>query len=89
MDIPRLGVELELQLLAYATATATRDPSYICDLHHSSQQCQIPNPLIEARDQICILTDTSQIHFRCARMGTHIPDLPESTTLGMRSKNAF
>ena len=27
MEVPRLGVELELQLLAYATATAARDPS--------------------------------------------------------------
>ena len=29
MDIPRLGVELELQLLAYTTATAMRDLSHI------------------------------------------------------------
>ena len=33
---PRLGVELKLQLPAHATATATRDPSRICHLHHSS-----------------------------------------------------
>ena len=26
MEVPRLGVELELQLLAYTTATATQDP---------------------------------------------------------------
>ena len=26
MEVPRLGVEKELQLLAYATATATPDP---------------------------------------------------------------
>ena len=32
MEIPRLGVELELQLPAYATATATWDPSGICDM---------------------------------------------------------
>ena len=31
-----------------------------CDLHHSSQQCHILNPLSEARDQSCILMDTSQ-----------------------------
>ena len=29
-------VKLELQLLAYTTATATWDLSYVCDLHHSS-----------------------------------------------------
>ena len=37
MEIPRLGVEPELQLLAYTTATATPDASCVCDLHHSSQ----------------------------------------------------
>ena len=50
MDIPRLGVEAELQLLAYAAATAMQDPSCVWDLHHSSQQCQILNPLSEVRD---------------------------------------
>ena len=35
MEVPRLGVELELQPLAYTTATATRDPSHICTLCHS------------------------------------------------------
>ena len=30
------GVESELPLPAYTTATATPDPSLICDLHHSS-----------------------------------------------------
>ena len=46
-----LGVELELQLPACATATAMQDPSCICDLHGSSQQHHVPNPLSEARDQ--------------------------------------
>ena len=50
MEVPRLGVKSELQLPAYATATATRDQSPVCDLHHSSQQCWILNPLKEARD---------------------------------------
>ena len=49
MEIPMLEVELELKLLAYATATATSDLSRICDLHHSSRQRQILNPLREAR----------------------------------------
>ena len=35
--IPRLGIKSELQLPAYTTATAVRDLSHICDLHHSSQ----------------------------------------------------
>ena len=31
------------------------------DLYHSSRQCQILNPLSKARDQTCLLTDTSQV----------------------------
>ena len=50
MEVARLGVESELELLAYATAIATRDPSCICDLHHSSRQHWILSPLSEARD---------------------------------------
>ena len=61
MEVPRLGVELELQMLAYAAATATRDPSQVCDLHHSSQQRWILNPLREARDRTCNLMVTSQV----------------------------
>ena len=56
MEVPRLGVESELQLLAYATATAMPNPSLICC---SLQQCGILNPLIEARDGTHILMDTS------------------------------
>ena len=37
MEVPSLWVELELQLLAYVTATAMWDLS-LCDLHHSSVQ---------------------------------------------------
>ena len=48
MDVPRLGVEPELQLLAYTTTIAMQDASHICNLHHSSQQRQIFNPLIKA-----------------------------------------
>ena len=58
MELPRLGVKLELQLLAYATPTATPDPSCICNLHHSLQQCQSHNPLSQEKDQTCILVDT-------------------------------
>ena len=39
MEVPRLEVELELQLPAYTTATAMQDPSRVCDLHYSSRQC--------------------------------------------------
>ena len=63
MEIPSLGVQLDLQLLAYFTVTATWDPSHICELHHSSWQCQILNPLSKARDQTCNLMVPSHICF--------------------------
>lgn len=63
MEVPRPGVQLELQLLAYAAATATSDLSRLRDLHHSSQQHWIPDPLSNARDQTHVFMDTSQIHF--------------------------
>ena len=70
MEVPRLGVESELQPLAYTTATATQDPSRVCDLQHSSRQHWILTPLNEAGDRTCILMDASQIHFHGAMMGT-------------------
>ena len=72
MEIPRIGVELELQLPAYATATATSDLSHICNLHHSSQQHQILNPLSEARDGTHNRMVPSWICFHCAMMGTPV-----------------
>ena len=67
-EVLRLGAELELKLLA--TATATQDVSRICGLHHSSWQCQILNPLSEPRHQTCNLMVHSRIHFSCATTGT-------------------
>ena len=59
-EVPRLGVKSDLQLPAYATATATLDPSHICDLRHSLRPRQILiNTLIEVRDRVCILVDTT------------------------------
>ena len=52
MEVPRRGVESELQLLAYTTVIATSDPSCI-----SLRQRQILNLLGKARDQTRILTD--------------------------------
>ena len=59
MEVPGLGVESELQLLAYTTALATPDLICICD--HSSWLRWIVNPLNEARDWTHILMDTSQV----------------------------
>ena len=68
MEVPRPGVESELQLLAYATAMCS--VSCICDLYHSSWQHWILNPLSESRGRTCILMDTSWVHYCCATMGT-------------------
>ena len=62
MEIPRIGVESELQLLAYTTATVMQDPSHVCDLHLSSWQHQILYRLREAKDQTHVLVVTSQIY---------------------------
>ena len=59
---PHIRVQSELQLLAYARATAMQDPSHICSLHNTSWQCWILNPLSEAREQTRILMDASQVH---------------------------
>ena len=61
MEVPRLGVKLELQLPASATAKAMPNMSRIYDLRHSFQQRQIRNPLSVARDQTYILMDTNQV----------------------------
>ena len=61
MEVPRLGVKSELQLPAYATATAMPDPSCICNPHCSLCQRQILNPLSEVRDQTCILMNTGWV----------------------------
>ena len=53
-EVSRLGVEAELQMPAYATATP--DPSCICNLHHRLMATRDP---FLARDQTCILMDTS------------------------------
>ena len=52
MEVPRLGVQSELQVPAYTTATATTtwDQSHVCNLHHSSRPHRILNPLSKARN---------------------------------------
>ena len=70
MGVPRLGVELELQLLSYSAATATPDLSSVCDIPQSSQQCWDLNPRSKARDWTCILMDASWVHYCWATMGT-------------------
>ena len=61
MEVPRLGVESELQLPAYSTDTKTWDPSCVCHLHHSSKQPRIRNPRCDNKDQTHILMDMRQV----------------------------
>ena len=70
MEVPRLGVESELQLVAYATATAMQNPSCICSLYHSSWKAWVLNPLSEAWNRTCNLMAPSRIRFHCITMGT-------------------
>ena len=73
LEVPRLGIESELQLPACTKDTAKLDPCLLWDLYHRSQQLLnhwILNPLREAKDWTHILMDTSQIHFPWATMGT-------------------
>uniref|UniRef100_A0A8W4FFV3 BPTI/Kunitz inhibitor domain-containing protein n=1 Tax=Sus scrofa TaxID=9823 RepID=A0A8W4FFV3_PIG len=51
MEVPWRGVELELHLPTYATATAMPDPSCTCHLRHSLQEGQLT--LAFSRTEIC------------------------------------
>ena len=59
MEVSGPRVKSELQLPAYTTAA--QDPSHIYDLHRSSWQYRILNPLREARVQTHILRDTTWV----------------------------
>ena len=63
MEVPRLGVESELQPLA------NPQPHQTLATLVTSQQHRILNPLREAKDGTCVLMDPNQIRFHCARMG--------------------
>ena len=71
MEIPRLRGPVG------ATAASLRqshsNAGSVCDLYHHPQQCQILNPLSEARDQTSNLMVPSWIRFCCTMTGT--PDL--------------
>ena len=60
IEFSTLGVLLDLQLQACTSATVIRDPSRVCNLYHSSQQCQILT-LSKARSWTQVLMDTSRI----------------------------
>ena len=70
MQVPRLGLKSELQLLAYTTAAAMPDLSCICDLCCNLWPHQILNPLSEAKDGIHILMDTRRLLNLLSHTGT-------------------
>ena len=63
MEVPRLGVKLELQLPTYTIATATQDLSR--RLRPIPQLTATLDPylnlLSEAKDRTCVLLDTSRV----------------------------
>ena len=89
MEVPRPGIQSELQPPVYTTATAALDLSYLCDLHYSSLQHQILNLLSEARDQTHVPMDTSQVCFYWATTGTPISLLKRTPKLTLEEKAIF
>ena len=81
--VPGLQVESELQLQTDTTAKAMRDLSCIFDLHHSSRQRRIPDPMSRARDRTTFLMDTSLIGYRWPTTETPI------LCLGPREKKCW
>ena len=65
-----------------------QDPSHVCNLHYSSRQRWILNPLSEARNRTCDLIVPSRIRFCCAMTGTPA-FLKKQKTLNVMSKAFF
>ena len=53
--------EIRAAAAGLTTVTAMPDLSCVCDLHHSTWQGRILNPLSEARDRTRVLMDTSWV----------------------------
>ena len=87
MEVPRLGVESELQLQAYSTTTAMWDPSDIFILCLALQQRQILNPMSKAQDLTSILMGTSRVCYPWATMGTS--DTSQILKLLSHDENSF
>ena len=79
---PRLGVELELQLLAYARATATQDPSHVCSASatYTTAHGNAGSLTYRARPGIKPATSWFLVSFinNCATTGTPQPNVFES-----------
>ena len=64
------------------------DLSHVCNLHHTSQQHWILNPLREARDQIHNLMVPSWMHFCCTTMGTPPSSIFKASNVGLSVSHA-
>ena len=71
MEDPWPGFKPELQLLAYATATATYYMSCVSDLYNTSRQRWILKPLSKARVLTLILMNTSWACYHWGTTGIH------------------
>ena len=58
-----------LLLVRAAPATYGNYLSHVCNLHHSSGQRRILNPLSKARDWTRLLKDTGRVCYRWATVG--------------------
>ena len=67
-------------------STAMLDLSHVCDLHHSSRQRRILNPLSEARDRIHILMDTSWVRYLLSHDGNSAKTVNLKSSLIVRNK---
>ena len=56
----RIGA-VAASLHTYTTDKETQDPNCVCDLHHSSRQSWILNPLSKAKGGTLILMDPSRV----------------------------
>ena len=68
MEVPR--PEANQSCSFWPTTQIQPDPSRVFNLHHSSWQRQILNPLSKVRDWTHILMDTSRAHYSWAIEGT-------------------
>ena len=72
LKVPRLGVQSEPQLPAYATGTSRATSELHLQPAPHSRQHQILNPLNKARDWTWNLMIPSRIHFCCVMTGTPV-----------------
>ena len=84
MEVPRLGIQVELQLLAYTTDMVMHH------VLHSSQQWQILNTLSEPKNWTHILLDASCVHNPLSHNGNSTPRFLIIHILILRTdKNSF